>query len=84
MQAITFRVDSPKTRTLSFDLPATIPFGPAEVLLVVQPESNLPTSSSLTIDDLGWTEAKAAEVRTHLASFVEDWDDPRMDIYNDL
>ena len=84
MQAITFRVDIPKTRTLSFDLPVTIPLGPAEVLLVVQPESNLPANSSLTIDDLGWTEAKAAEVRAHLASFVEDWDDPRMDIYNDL
>jgi len=83
MQAITFRVHIPNTRTLSFDLPTTIPPGPAEVLLVVQPESNLAVGSSLTIDDLGWTEAKAAEVRTHLASFVEDWDDPRMDIYND-
>ena len=84
MQAISFRVQIPSTRTIYLDLPATIPPGPAEVLLVVQPESNLPKHASLTIDDLGWTEAKAAEVRTHLASFVEDWDDPRMDIYNDL
>lgn len=91
MQAITFRVQIPSTRSLTFDLPATIPPGPAEVLLVVQPESSEGSSgaspspsSSLTIDDLGWTEAKAAEVRTHLASFVEDWDDPRMDIYNDF
>ena len=84
MQAITFRVQIPSTRTLTFDLPATIPLGPAEVLLVVQPQSSPFRASSLTIDDLGWTEAKAAEVRGRLASFVEDWDDPRMDIYNDL
>ena len=61
-----------------------IPPNPNKELLVVQPESHLPAGSSLTIDDLGWTEAKAAEVRTQLASFVEEWDDPRMDVYNDI
>ncbi len=84
MQAITFRVQIPSTRSLTFDLPATIAPGPAEVLLVVQSESSPPPNSSLTIDELGWTESKAAKVRGQLASFVEDWDDPRMDIYNDL
>ncbi len=84
MQTITFYIQIPSTRTIHLDLPASIPPGPAKLLLVVQPESGLAEQKALTIEDLGWTEAKAAEVRGQLASFIEDWDDPRMDIYNDL
>ncbi len=38
----------------------------------------------LTIDDLGWSQEKAAVIREQLAPFVEDWDDPRLDVYNAL
>jgi hypothetical protein len=38
---------------------------------------------SLTISDLGWTREKAMEVRARLAAFAVDWDDPKMDIYNE-
>ncbi len=48
----------------------------------VQPQ--VASSRPLTIDDLGWSPAKAAVVREQLASFVEDWDDPRLDVYNAL
>jgi|GEM_PF-4513576 len=39
---------------------------------------------SLTIDDLGWTKEQAIAVRGLFGSFAEDWDDPAMDVYNDL
>jgi hypothetical protein len=38
----------------------------------------------LTIRDLGWTRDRAREVRAKLATFAVDWDDPSMDIYNEL
>ena len=38
----------------------------------------------LTIRDLGWTRDRAREVRAKLATFALDWDDPSMDIYNEL
>ena len=41
------------------------------------------TKKKLTIRDLGWTRERAREVRAKLASFAADWDDPRMDIYNE-
>jgi len=36
----------------------------------------------LTILDLGWTREHAREVRSKLATFAVEWDDPSMDIYN--
>lgn len=41
-----------------------------------------PQSDTLTIDDLGWTREKAAEMRGALSAFAEDWDDPEMDVYD--
>ncbi|MCY3020135.1 MAG: hypothetical protein NTW87_14045 [Planctomycetota bacterium] len=38
---------------------------------------------ALTIHDLGWTKEIARDVRSQLASFAEDWDDPAMDVYNE-
>ena len=38
---------------------------------------------NLTIDELGWTRAKAAQARAQMAAFAVDWDDPVMDIYNE-
>jgi hypothetical protein len=37
----------------------------------------------LTIADLGWTEKDAARIRAQLSSFAEDWDDTKMDVYNE-
>ncbi len=41
------------------------------------------TRPRLTIRDLGWTREHAREVRALLAPFAADWDDPRMDIYDE-
>ena len=37
-----------------------------------------------TIKDLGWTAAEAAETRSRLGTFEEDWDAPGMDEYDRL
>jgi hypothetical protein len=37
----------------------------------------------LTARDLGWTRERTKEVRAKLSAFAKDWDDPRMDVYND-
>ena len=36
----------------------------------------------LTLRDLGWTREQAMTVRGKLSGFGEDWDDPRMDVYD--
>lgn len=54
-----------------------------EMIRRVVSEMLLP-KSTLTIHDLGWTPEKAFAVRNQLAAFAEDWDDPAMDVYNDL
>jgi hypothetical protein len=35
------------------------------------------------ISELGMTRAEARELRARLASFAREWDDPRMDVYDD-
>lgn len=86
MQAISFRMSIPQNRRLHLTLPSGVAPGPAEILVVIQPgvQSESASSRPLTIDDLGWPQSQAAVVREQLASFVEDWDDPRMDVYNEL
>jgi hypothetical protein len=37
----------------------------------------------LTLRDIGWTREEARRVRAKFASFAEDWDDPRMDVYDE-
>lgn len=37
-----------------------------------------------TIQDLGWSEKQARQIRTSLASFEEDWNAPGMDAYDEL
>ncbi len=41
-------------------------------------------SSSLLIEDLGWSKMEASETRNQLASFEEDWDAPGMELYDEL
>ena len=47
-------------------------------------QRNCVTSGALTIASLGWSREKAAAVRASLASFASGWDDPDMDIYDEL
>jgi|YNPBryBLVA2012_1023415.scaffolds.fasta_scaffold54204_1 hypothetical protein len=84
MQAITYKIAIPEERRISLDLPEEIVPGPAEILVIIQPQPKAPLASKLTISDLGWTQERAAAIRSQLASFTQDWDDPRMDVYNEL
>jgi hypothetical protein len=68
----------------SLDLPVDIAPGPAEILVIIQPQTKTLVPSQLTVADLGRYPIKAATVRAKLASFVKDWDDPRLDVYNEL
>lgn len=42
------------------------------------------SKKTLRIMDLGWNREKAGRVRARLSAFEEAWDDPAMDVYNDL
>lgn len=84
MQPLTFKIAIPEDRRISLELPPDIAPGPAEILVVVQPQNDTSISDQFTIADVGWSPTKAAAIRATLASFVDDWDDPRMDIYNAL
>jgi hypothetical protein len=56
----------------------------------IQPEASQVSTVKQTtpvkhsIQELGWTEEQAAEIRNRLAAFEEDWDAPGMEIYDDL
>ena len=42
------------------------------------------TRKGFTLEELGWTMEQAIQARGHLASFAADWDDPSMDVYDDV
>ena len=44
----------------------------------------LPTESPHDLNSLSIDEAQAADLRWRLQAFVEDWDRPDMDVYNDM
>lgn len=37
----------------------------------------------IPIERTGWTPAMIAEARRRVASFLDDWEDPRMDVYDE-
>jgi hypothetical protein len=43
----------------------------------------LPTPPKIDLADRGIGQAEASELRAKLASFVEDWDRPEMDVYDE-
>lgn len=47
-------------------------------------DAKLNPTKQLTIDDLGWTREQAAAIRLMFGSIAEDWDDPDMEIYDEL
>ena len=40
-------------------------------------------SSAIDLETHGMNQAQAADLRTRLAAFIEEWDSPEMDIYDD-
>lgn len=47
-------------------------------------EYKIASRKPLTIDDLGWTREQAAIIRGLFGAIADDWDDPSMDVYDDL
>ena len=84
MKTFTTRAHITPDHRMIVQAPPDIPPGDVEVVVVVEETGARPQASTLTIHDIGWSQDKAREVRTKLATFAEDWDDPRMDVYNDL
>lgn len=44
----------------------------------------LPTTSAVNLSDRGISTEQAADLRSHLRPFAEDWDRPDMDVYDEL
>jgi hypothetical protein len=82
MHTLNLTLSIPKNRRIILELPPEIAAGPAEILVVIQPQ--VTPTRPLNITDLGWSATKATVVREQLAAFAEVWDDPRMDVYNEL
>jgi hypothetical protein len=41
-------------------------------------------SGGIDLAELGISEAEAAEIRGRMSSFIEDWERPEMDVYDEL
>jgi hypothetical protein len=48
-----------------------------------QPHPGVERPNGRPVSELGMTRAEARELRARLASFAREWDDPRMDVYDD-
>ena len=44
----------------------------------------LPTPGPIDLRERGINEQEASDMRNRFRTFIEDWDDPAMDVYNDL
>lgn len=80
-----------RQRSMSDALKALIDRLPPEMEIEVRDhiesllqKKKTPLKKRNTIKDLGWTAAEAAETRSRLATFEEDWDAPGMDEYDRL
>jgi len=64
---------------VAFKVPEDVPEGPVEIVVVVQP-----VAEGISLENRGWTETQAAETRSRLKSFEEDWNAPGMEGYDAL
>jgi hypothetical protein len=75
-------LDQPLPEDLQADLGVIV-----SVLAQEPTQPQLPPPATPTqhfIQELGWTRGQAAAIRDRLAAFREDWDEPGMEIYDDL
>lgn len=66
------------------DIPDVNFVTPKRTTMDEQLEAMVAFNRRLTITDLGWTREQAAVVRGLFSAIAEDWDDPAMDVYDDL
>lgn len=79
MQAIKIKTTIGPDRKLSILLPDDVSAGPAEVMVILNP-----LSGGVDLPAKGWTTGQAAETRSRLKSFEEDWNTPGMEAYDAL
>ena len=86
MEAIKLSVDIDENRKVVIHLPANIPLGKAEMMVIIQPTTNgqQPERGEIDLASRGITPEQAAEMRNRLISFEEDWNAPGMEAYDDL
>ena len=85
MEAFKFAVDIDKKRKVIVDLPADIPLGKAEIMIIIQPLTNKRNKpGEIDLAAKGITLEQAAEMRNRVLSFEEDWNAPGMEIYDEL
>lgn len=65
-------------------LPDSVLESASRLLVALQQPTPPAQKAPLRVADLGWTQRQAAETRTRLTSFEEDWDAPGMEGYDDL
>jgi len=80
-----------RRKGMSEDIKALIDRLPPEMELEIRDhiesllqKKKTPLKKANTVKDLGWTAAEAAETRSRLSTFEDDWDAPGMDEYDSL
>jgi hypothetical protein len=81
--------DAPSVRASAVPAEEKIMTAPPHRTVVMASTSAKPTHPSAghpkgrSISELGMTHTEARELRARLASFAREWEDPRMDVYDD-
>jgi hypothetical protein len=93
MQALTFRIEIPKDRHISLDLPETVEPGPAEVIIVVERGSTTDSANAsawlqhelerLEPDRIAFQSVLAELQQTHLNQFVLMYQGKLVDAHTD-
>lgn len=85
MEVFKMSVNLSEDRTLTLDLPQNIPLGRAEMMVIVQPLADgRNRHGSIDLAARGITPEQADEMRNRIMSFVEDWEAPGMEVYDEL
>jgi len=85
MEAIKLAVDINRSRQVVVDLPADIPLGKAEIMIIIQPlKSKRESRGEIDLTARGISLEEAAEMRNRVLSFEEDWNAPGMEVYDEL
>ena len=58
------------------EMPESVPEGTRVIVTFLE-------SAGIDLRKIGIDEAQAADLRSRLSTFAEDWDDPSMDVYDD-
>ena len=58
------------------EVPESVPDGTRVIVTFLEP-------AGVDLRSVGIDEAQAADLRSRLSTFVEDWDDPSMDVYDE-